>query len=170
MAEPIPMPSAVTPVRRALVSVYDKTGIADLGRALAERGVELVSTGGTASHLKEAGVPVALVEEKTGFPEILGGRVKTLHPKIFGGVLADESRDDHARDLAETEIEAFDLVIVNLYPFEKTVAAGKSRPEIVEMIDVGGPAHDPRGREESCSRGRRRGSGGLRAPSSRRSG
>ena len=140
MAEPIPMPSAVTPLRRALVSVYDKTGVADLARALVERGVELVSTGGTAAHLKEAGVPVALVEEKTGFPEILGGRVKTLHPKIFGGVLADDSRDDHARDLAAASIEAFDLVIVNLYPFEKTVAAGKSRSEIVEMIDVGGPA------------------------------
>ncbi len=134
------MPSAVTPVRRALVSVHDKTGVAELGRALAERGVELVSTGGTAAHLKEAGIAVALVEEKTGFPEILGGRVKTLHPKIFGGVLADDTREDHARDLAETAIEAFDLVIVNLYPFEKTVAAGKSRPEVVEMIDVGGPA------------------------------
>ncbi len=112
------MPSAVTPVRRALVSVYDKTGVSDLGRTLAERGIELVSTGGTASHLKEAGVPVSLVEEKTGFPEILGGRVKTLHPKIFGGVLADDSRDDHARDLAAAAIEAFDLVVVHLYPFE----------------------------------------------------
>src|SRR5512143_1981374 len=134
MVEPIPMPSAVTPVRRALISVYDKAGIAELGRALAARDIEIVSTGGTAAHLKEAGVPVALVEEKTGFPEILGGRVKTLHPKIFGGVLADDSRDDHARDLEASAIEAVDLVIVNLYPFEKTVAAGKGRPDLVEMI------------------------------------
>ena len=140
MAEPIPMPSAVTPVRRALVSVHDKSGVADLGRELVAHGIELVSTGGTAAHLKDAGVPVTLVEEKTGFPEILGGRVKTLHPKIFGGVLADDSREDHARDLAESEIEAFDLVIVNLYPFEKTLAAGKGRAELIEMIDVGGPA------------------------------
>jgi phosphoribosylaminoimidazolecarboxamide formyltransferase/IMP cyclohydrolase len=140
MPEPIPLPSAVTPLRRALVSVHDKTGVADLGRALADRGVQIVSTGGTAAHLKEAGVPVSLVEEETGFPEILGGRVKTLHPKIFGGVLADDTREDHARDLAAAAIEAFDLVVVNLYPFERTVAAGKGRSEIIEMIDVGGPA------------------------------
>ena len=100
MAEPIPFPSAVTPVRRALISVHDKTGDRRARRARSRRrGVELVSTGGTAAHLKQAGVPVALVEETTGFPEILGGRVKTLHPKIFGGVLADDSREDHARDL-----------------------------------------------------------------------
>ncbi|MEX0879996.1 MAG: bifunctional phosphoribosylaminoimidazolecarboxamide formyltransferase/IMP cyclohydrolase [Thermoanaerobaculia bacterium] len=140
MPEPIPIPSAVMPVRRALLSVHDKTGIAELGRALSECGIRLVSTGGTAAALKEAGVPVSLVEAETGFPEILGGRVKTLHPKIFGGVLADETREDHARDLEAAAIEAFDLVIVNLYPFEKIVAAAKSRSEIVEMIDVGGPA------------------------------
>src|SRR5438270_10400081 len=121
MPEPIPFPSAVAPVKRALISVHDKTGIAELGRELASRGVRLVSTGGTAAHLREAGIDVTLVEETTGFPEILGGRVKTLHPKIFGGVLADDSRDDHARDLASAAIETFDLVIVNLYPFEKTV-------------------------------------------------
>ena len=136
----MPEPSPVTPVRRALISVHDKTGIAELGKALAERGVQIVSTGGTASHLKSAGVAVTLVEEITGFPEILGGRVKTLHPKIFGGVLADDSREDHARDLAQASIAAFDLVIVNLYPFEKTVAAGKGRAEVIEMIDIGGPA------------------------------
>ncbi|MDQ2979165.1 MAG: bifunctional phosphoribosylaminoimidazolecarboxamide formyltransferase/IMP cyclohydrolase, partial [Acidobacteriota bacterium] len=139
MPEPSPIPSAV-PIRRALISVHDKTGVAELGQALAERGVQIVSTGGTAAHLKGAGVTVSLVEETTGFPEILGGRVKTLHPKIFGGVLADDSRDDHARDLAQAAIEAFDLVVVNLYPFEKTVAAGKVRSEVIEMIDVGGPA------------------------------
>ena len=143
MPEPSASPVAsasVTPVRRALLSVHDKTGVADFARALAESGVRIVSTGGTAAHLKEAGVPVALVEELTGFPEILGGRVKTLHPKVFGGVLGDDSRDDHAREMKQEAIEAFDLVAVNLYPFEKTVAAGKGRSEVIEMIDVGGPA------------------------------
>ncbi|MGE5412687.1 MAG: bifunctional phosphoribosylaminoimidazolecarboxamide formyltransferase/IMP cyclohydrolase, partial [Syntrophomonadaceae bacterium] len=133
-------PAPVSPVRRALLSVHDKAGIADFARGLAAVGVRLVSTGGTAAHLKDAGVPVELVEELTGFPAILGGRVKTLHPKVFGGVLADESRDDHARDMRQESIEAFDLVAVNLYPFEKTVAAGKGRADVVEMIDVGGPA------------------------------
>jgi phosphoribosylaminoimidazolecarboxamide formyltransferase / IMP cyclohydrolase len=140
MLEPIPFPSAVTPVRRALLSVHDKSGVAELARELASRGVRLVSTGGTAAHLKEAGLDVTLVEEETGFPEILGGRVKTLHPKIFGGVLADGGRDDHARELAENSIETFDLVVVNLYPFEQTVARGAGRAETVEMIDVGGCA------------------------------
>ena len=140
MADPIPFPSAVTPIRRALLSVHDKSGVAELARELASRGVRLVSTGGTAAHLKEAGLDVTLVEEETGFPEILGGRVKTLHPKIFGGVLADGGRDDHARELAERSIEAFDLVVVNLYPFEQTVARGAGRSETTEMIDVGGCA------------------------------
>ena len=135
MSEP-----TATPVRRALLSVHDKAGIVEFARALSGAGVQLVSTGGTAAHLKEAGVPVTLVETLTGFPEILGGRVKTLHPKVFGGVLADDSRDDHVRDMKQEAIEAFDLVVVNLYPFEKTVAAGKSRAEVIEMIDVGGPA------------------------------
>ena len=140
MPEPIPFPSATVPVRRALISVHDKTGIAELGRALAAGGVRLVSTGGTAAHLRGAGLDVRLVEETTGFPEILGGRVKTLHPKIFGGVLADDTRADHARELADTSIEAFDLVVVSLYPFEQTVAAGASLAETIEMIDVGGTA------------------------------
>src|SRR5262245_36125013 len=141
MPETASAPSApVTPVRRALVSVHDKTGVADLARALAAAGARIVSTGGTAAHLKESGVAVSLVEELTGFPEILGGRVKTLHPKVFGGVLADDSRDDHARDMKQESIEAFDLVVVNLYPFEKTVAAGQGRAAVVEMIHVGGAA------------------------------
>jgi phosphoribosylaminoimidazolecarboxamide formyltransferase/IMP cyclohydrolase len=134
------MPAAVTPVRRALISVHDKTGIAELGRALVEAGVRLVSTGGTAAHLEEAGVGASLVEEMTGFPEILGGRLKTLHPKVFGGILGDDSREEHAWDMRQESIEPFDLVVVNLYPFEKTVAAGKGRSEVIEMIDVGGPA------------------------------
>ena len=141
MPESAAAPStASTPVRRALVSVHDKTGVADFARELTASGVRIVSTGGTAAHLKESEVPVTLVEELTGFPEILGGRVKTLHPKVFAGVLADDSREEHARDLQQQAIEAFDLVVVNLYPFERTVAAGKTRAEIVEMIDVGGPA------------------------------
>ena len=140
MPEPIPFPSAVIPVRRALVSVHEKSGIAELARELAARGVKIVSTGGTAAHLKEADVEVELVEELTGFPAILGGRVKTLHPKVFGGVLADESRPDHVRDLTEASIETFDLVVVNLYPFEQTVSGGARRSEAIEMIDVGGTA------------------------------
>jgi phosphoribosylaminoimidazolecarboxamide formyltransferase/IMP cyclohydrolase len=140
MPEPIPFPSPVVPVRRALLSVHDKAGIAELAGELSSLGAKLVSTGGTAAHLKQAGLPVTLVEEETGFPEILGGRVKTLHPKIFGGVLADETRDDHARELAETAIEAFDLVVVNLYPFEQTVARHAGPSETIEMIDVGGTA------------------------------
>jgi phosphoribosylaminoimidazolecarboxamide formyltransferase/IMP cyclohydrolase len=140
MPEPIPFPKSVTPVRRALVSVHDKAGVAELCRSLAAAGVKVVSTGGTAEHLKRAGVEVSLVEEETGFPEILGGRVKTLHPKIFGGVLADASRDDHARDMEAAAIEAFDLVVVNLYPFEETVARGATRGETIEMIDIGGTA------------------------------
>ena len=140
MAEPIPFPKLVTPVRRALVSVHDKAGVVELCRGLAAEGVRVVSTGGTAAHLKQSGVDVALVENETGFPEILGGRVKTLHPKIFGGVLGDDRRDDHARDMEAAAIEAFDLVVVNLYPFEETVARGAGRPETIEMIDIGGTA------------------------------
>ena len=140
MPEPIPFPKSVTPVKRALVSVHDKTGVAELARGLADAGVRVVSTGGTAAHLKEAEVDVSLVEDETGFPEILGGRVKTLHPKIFGGVLADSTRDDHARDMEAQGVEAFDLVVVNLYPFEETVARRAPRGETIEMIDVGGTA------------------------------
>src|SRR5437868_4869699 len=140
MPEPIPFPSPVTPVRRALISVHDKSGAAELARELAGLGVQIVSTGGTAAHLKEAGIAVGLVEDLTGFPEILGGRVKTLHPKVFGGVLADESRSDHARDLTAAAIEAFDLVVVNLYPFEQTVSRGAKPSQAIEMIDVGGAA------------------------------
>jgi phosphoribosylaminoimidazolecarboxamide formyltransferase / IMP cyclohydrolase len=140
MAEPIPFPVAVMPVRRALLSVHDKTGVVELARELASRDVRLVSTGGTAAHLKAAGVEVELVETLTGFPEILGGRVKTLHPKVFGGVLADESREDHVKDLAAVAIETFDLVVINLYPFEQTVSRGSRRAEAIEMIDVGGTA------------------------------
>ncbi|HEX2162628.1 MAG TPA: bifunctional phosphoribosylaminoimidazolecarboxamide formyltransferase/IMP cyclohydrolase [Thermoanaerobaculia bacterium] len=129
------------PVRRALISVYDKRGVADLAAGLARLGVEIVSTGGTAKHLAEAGVPVTPVSAVTGFPEILGGRVKTLHPRIHGGILAHRGRSSDAADLAEHGIQPIGLVVVNLYPFRETVRRpGASADEIVEMIDIGGPA------------------------------
>jgi phosphoribosylaminoimidazolecarboxamide formyltransferase / IMP cyclohydrolase len=127
------------PVKRALVSVYDKTGLEDLGRGLAAAGVEIVSTGSTAARLRDAGVAVTPVDELTGFPECLDGRVKTLHPKVHAGVLADRRLPDHVAQLAELGIEPFDLVVVNLYPFADTVASGAQPDECVEQIDIGGP-------------------------------
>ena len=132
--------SDVMPVRRALVAVYDKGGVVELARGLTELGVEIVSSGGTAAALREAGVAVTPVEDVTGFPEMLDGRVKTLHPKIHAGILADRRKPDHEAQLAERGIEPFDLVVVNLYPFRETVAAGGSVDDIVEKIDIGGPA------------------------------
>ncbi|MFB6674687.1 bifunctional phosphoribosylaminoimidazolecarboxamide formyltransferase/IMP cyclohydrolase [Streptomyces sp. NPDC057684] len=128
------------PIRRALVSVYDKTGLEDLARGLHEAGVELVSTGSTAAKIAAAGVPVTKVEELTGFPECLDGRVKTLHPKIHAGILADLRLEDHQRQLAELGVEPFQLVVVNLYPFKETVASGATPDECVEQIDIGGPS------------------------------
>ncbi len=130
----------VRPVRRALLAVYDKEGLAELARGLVDLGVALVSSGGTARALREAGVPVTPVEEVTGFPEMLEGRVKTLHPKVHAGILADRTKPDHERQLAEHGIDPFDLVVVNLYPFRETVASGAAPDEIVEKIDIGGPA------------------------------
>lgn len=127
------------PIRRALLSVFEKTGIVDLARALAAEGVEIVSTGSTAATIREAGIAVTAVESVTGFPEMLDGRVKTLHPRIHGGILADQRLEAHRAQLAEHGIEPFDLVVVNLYPFEETVAAGGADAEIIEKIDVGGP-------------------------------
>jgi phosphoribosylaminoimidazolecarboxamide formyltransferase / IMP cyclohydrolase len=127
------------PVKRALVSVYDKTGLEELGKALAEAGVEVVSTGSTAARLRDAGVTVTAVDELTGFPECLDGRVKTLHPKVHAGILADRRLDDHVKQLAELGVEPFDLVVVNLYPFTDTVASGAAPDECVEQIDIGGP-------------------------------
>ncbi|MFJ2816753.1 bifunctional phosphoribosylaminoimidazolecarboxamide formyltransferase/IMP cyclohydrolase [Streptomyces sp. NPDC087294] len=127
-------------MRRALVSVYDKTGLEDLARGLHAAGVELVSTGSTASKIAAAGVPVTKVEELTGFPECLDGRVKTLHPKVHAGILADLRLDSHREQLAELGVEPFDLVVVNLYPFRETVASGASPDECVEQIDIGGPS------------------------------
>ncbi|WP_062467016.1 bifunctional phosphoribosylaminoimidazolecarboxamide formyltransferase/IMP cyclohydrolase [Demequina maris] len=127
-------------VRRALISVYDKTGIEELATALTHEGVQIVSTGSTAQRIAAAGVPVTPVEELTGFPECLDGRVKTLHPRVHAGILADRRLDDHVRQLDELGIEPFDLVVVNLYPFAATVASGASDDEVVEQIDIGGPS------------------------------
>ncbi|MGI8651141.1 MAG: bifunctional phosphoribosylaminoimidazolecarboxamide formyltransferase/IMP cyclohydrolase [Rubrobacter sp.] len=126
--------------RRALISVSDKTGVAGFARILSEIGFEIVSTGGTAKTLQEAGIPVTRVSEVTGAPEILGGRVKTLHPKVHGGLLADRRNPDHVRELEEQAIIPVDLVCINLYPFEATVAGDPSEAEAVEQIDIGGPA------------------------------
>ena len=127
------------PLRRALVSVYDKTGLVDLGRELQAAGVEIVSTGSTARTLADAGVAVTPVEELTGFPECLDGRVKTLHPRVHAGILADRRLDSHVAQLEELGVAPFDLVITNLYPFAATVASGASEDECVEQIDIGGP-------------------------------
>jgi len=128
------------PVRRALISVYDKTGLLDLARGLHEAGVELISTGSTAGTIAEAGLPVTAVADVTGFPEILGGRVKTLHPHVHAGLLADQGNPEHVATVDELGIETFQLVVVNLYPFRETVAAGADPADIIEQIDIGGPA------------------------------
>ena len=127
-------------IRRAIVSVSDKTGVVEFARGLVEQGVEILSTGGTARLLRESGVPVTEVSAYTGFPEILDGRVKTLVPKIHGGILALRDNPAHAAQMAEHGIEPIDLVAVNLYPFERTVAQpGCTLEEAVEQIDIGGP-------------------------------
>jgi len=127
-------------IERALLSVSDKTGLAELGRALAARGVELVSTGGTAKALRDAGLDVRDVSDLTAFPEMMDGRVKTLHPKVHGGLLAVRDDPGHAAAMAAHGIAAIDLVVVNLYPFAQTVAGGAGRDEVIENIDIGGPS------------------------------
>ena len=148
---------------RALISVYDKTGLEPFARGLAELGFELVASGGTAAELVGAGLSVTEVEDVTGFPELLDGRVKTLHPRIHAGILARRDRDEDIAALAEHGIEAFDLVCVNLYPFEVAV----DRPELdeaglIEMIDVGGPCAPARGGQELHVGDGRRARPGLR--------
>jgi phosphoribosylaminoimidazolecarboxamide formyltransferase/IMP cyclohydrolase len=128
------------PVKRALVSVYDKTGLDELVRGLHDAGVSLVSTGGSAALIEKLGLPVTRVEELTGFPECLDGRVKTLHPKVHAGILADRRLESHVQQLADLGVEPFDLVVVNLYPFRETVASGAAPDEVVEQIDIGGPS------------------------------
>lgn len=127
-------------ITRALISVYDKTGLTELAQGLHNAGVKIVSTGSTAANIAALGIPVTEVKDVTGFPESLDGRVKTLHPKIHGGLLADVRKPDHVAQLSELGIEAFELVVVNLYPFAETVASGASIEECIEQIDIGGPA------------------------------
>ena len=127
-------------IKRALVSVYDKTGLDELVRGLAAVGVELVSTGGSASLIESLGLPVTKVEDLTGFPECLDGRVKTLHPRVHAGILADRRLPEHVAQLEELGVAPFDLVVVNLYPFTDTVMSGASVQECIEKIDIGGPS------------------------------
>jgi phosphoribosylaminoimidazolecarboxamide formyltransferase / IMP cyclohydrolase len=127
-------------IKRALLSVSDKVGLANLGAALARHGVELVSTGGTAKALRDAGLAVMDISDLTGFPEMMDGRVKTRHPKVHGGLLAVRNNPDHVASMDEHQIGAIDLVVVNLYPFAATVAKGAEREEIIENIDIGGPS------------------------------
>ena len=128
------------PIRRALISVYDKTGLADLARGLHDHGVQIVSTGTTAKTIEQAGIPVTKVEDLTGFPECLDGRVKTLHPGVHAGLLADLANPAHEQQLKDLGIEPFQLLVSNLYPFQRTVATGAKDDEVIEQIDIGGPA------------------------------
>jgi len=125
---------------RALVSVYDKTGLVDLGKNLEKSGVEILSTGSTAKTLRDAGVKVISVEDYIGFPEMLGGRVKTLHPRIHGGILADQNNPEHLAQLLAQDIAPFDLIVINLYPFTQTISSGAEFAECIEQIDIGGPS------------------------------
>ena len=128
-------------IKRALLSVSDKSGVVDLAKALADMGVEILSTGGTAKALRESGIEITDVSDYTGFPEMLDGRVKTLHPKIHGGILGQRGNPEHVETMAKHGIEAIDMVVVNLYPFEATVAKpGCTLEEAIENIDIGGPA------------------------------
>ena len=131
--------SDLQPIRRALISVSDKTGLIALAKALSDRGVELLSTGGSAKAMRDAGLDVKDVSEVTGFPEMMDGRVKTLHPVVHGGLLALRDNDAHVAAMEEHGIGAIDLVVVNLYPFEETVAKGADYAEVIENIDIGGP-------------------------------
>ena len=128
------------PIRRALVSVYDKTRLIEVGTALHAAGVEVLSTGSTAKSLADAQIPVIEVSHYTGFPEIMGGRVKTLHPRVHGGILADQNNPEHLAAIADLDIAPFDLVIINLYPFAETIASAAGFAECIEQIDIGGPA------------------------------
>jgi phosphoribosylaminoimidazolecarboxamide formyltransferase/IMP cyclohydrolase len=134
------MPDGRRPIKRALISVYDKSGLEDLARALDASGVSIVSTGSTARTIAALGVAVTPVEDLTGFPECLEGRVKTLHPKVHAGILADTRKPDHVQQLADLGVAPFELVVVNLYPFRETVASGATDDECVEQIDIGGPS------------------------------
>jgi phosphoribosylaminoimidazolecarboxamide formyltransferase/IMP cyclohydrolase len=140
LSEPGTKPSDRKAIRRALISVYDKTGLIELGTALRKANVEILSTGSTAKTLAGAGIAVTEVSDYTGFPEIMGGRVKTLHPRIHSGILADQGNAAHVDQIAQLDIAPFDLVVVNLYPFAETIASGASFAECIEQIDIGGPS------------------------------
>ena len=127
-------------IRRALLSVYDKTRLLEIGKVLSEAGIEILSTGSTAAQLANAGIPVQEVSSYTGFPEIMGGRVKTLHPRVHSGILADQNNPQHMAAIADLDIAPFDLVIINLYPFAATIASGADYAECIEQIDIGGPS------------------------------
>ena len=127
-------------IRRALLSVYDKTRLLEIGKVLSEAGIEILSTGSTAAQLANAGIPVQEVSAYTGFPEIMGGRVKTLHPRVHSGILADQNNPQHMAAIADLDIAPFDLVIINLYPFAATIASGADFAECIEQIDIGGPS------------------------------
>ena len=128
------------PIRRALVSVYDKDRLIEIGNALTAAGIEILSTGSTAKNLAEAGIAVTEVSDYTGFPEIMDGRVKTLHPRVHGGILADQNNPEHLAAIAGLDIKPFDLVVINLYPFAETIATGANFEESIEQIDIGGPS------------------------------
>lgn len=139
-AQPVTTVLDTVPLKRALISVYDKTGLEELATGLHAAGVQIVSTGSTAQRIAAAGVPVTEVSEVTGFQECLDGRVKTLHPRVHAGILADRRREDHVAQLRDLEVEPFDLVVVNLYPFVDTVKSGAGEDDVVEQIDIGGPS------------------------------
>ena len=134
------MMTDLVPIKRALISVSDKAGLLELAQALQDNGIELLSTGGTSIALRDAGLEVLDIANVTGFPEIMDGRVKTLHPNVHGGLLAVRDNPDHIAAMEEHGISAIDLLVVNLYPFEDTVAKGADYTTIIENIDIGGPA------------------------------
>ncbi len=140
MSTPVNTDESRRAIRRALISVYDKTGLVELAQGLSAAGVEIVSTGSTAKTIADKGIPVTPVEQLTGFPEVLDGRVKTLHPRVQAGLLADLRKPEHAAALEELGIAAFELVVVNLYPFTQTVDSGAGLDDCVEQIDIGGPS------------------------------
>ncbi len=128
------------PIRRALISVYDKARLVEIGKVLSDAGVEILSTGSTAKNLADAGIAVTEVSAYTGFPEIMGGRVKTLHPRVHSGILADQNNPEHMQAIKDLDIAPFDLVIINLYPFAATIASGADFAQCIEQIDIGGPS------------------------------
>ncbi len=135
---------SIKKISSALISVFDKEGLEPIVKKLHEQGVTFYSTGGTEAFIKDLGIPVVPVEDVTSYPSILGGRVKTLHPKVFGGILNRQDNESDVQQMEEYNIPQIDVVIVDLYPFEKTVASGASEADIIEKIDIGGISSNPR--------------------------